>query len=127
MLQSGYFKDFKGGPKLLFWGDAEDMTILSRVLRASVNKSVPIGRDTFSTAIDGKTVLLEPVPRSMGAQTRDYGFAWQLDGKTARQFAERIDALENANAPGHVYLYCGVAGEVEVMVSCDQYPADLKP
>ena len=33
MLRYAFFADFKGGPKLLMWGDKSGMTALSQFLR----------------------------------------------------------------------------------------------
>jgi hypothetical protein len=54
-------------------------------------------------------------------------FQWELNGAASEQFADMVDAL--GPSPGHHYLepWTVAAGEPTVMVSCGEYPEDLRP
>jgi hypothetical protein len=127
MLRSGYFDDFKSGPKVLLWGDREAMQKLAALLRAASIGHGPLGLDSFSEAVDGRSIVIEPTSRSYGMISQDGWFRWGLDPETSSQFAEMIDVLAEVKEPGHQYLECGVLDEIVVMVARDEYPADLNP
>jgi len=127
ILRSAYFHNFKGGPKVLFWGDAEAMSKLSNLLRASSIGTGPLSLGSFSEAADRKAIVIHSVSRSVGMRVSGSGFEWGLDTETMISFADMVDVLAESKQPGHQYLECGVQGEIVVMAACGEYPADLSP
>jgi hypothetical protein len=127
ILRSAYFRDFKDGPKILFWGDARALSQLANVLRASSVGTGPLSLGSFSEAVDRKTIVIRTTSPPRGMQVSGSGFEWELDSPTMVDFAEKLDVLAKSNKPGHQYLECGVTGEIVVMASCAEYPADLAP
>ncbi|MBV9570825.1 MAG: hypothetical protein JO056_06265 [Alphaproteobacteria bacterium] len=127
MLRSGYFDDFKGGPKLLFWGDRQDMQALAGAFRAASAGIGAVSLDSISEAVDQKSVVIQPATRPLGILPEDGEFRWILDRETIRQFAEMVDVLAAETGPGHQYLECGTPNEITAMVACDEYPANLNP
>jgi hypothetical protein len=127
MLRSAYFQDFKGGPKILFWGDASSMRELAKLLNASSVGSGPLVLNSFVEAVDGKTITIRAVTKPSGMQISGNDFQWALDPETMTEFAELVDALAESTRPGHQYLTCGVDDEITVMASCGEYPPYLNP
>ena len=127
MLRSAYFDDFKDGPKVLFWGDGTAMRKLADLLRAGSIGKERLSLDSFSDAVDRKSIVIEPASRSFGMQPQGEYFRWRLDSETMLEFAELVDVLAESNEPGHQYLECGVKEEITVMVARDEYPPDLNP
>lgn len=127
MLRSAFFDDFNGGPKLLFWGNAKGMNALAEQLMKCAASSKKICLDTIGTSVDGKTIIIEPVASSAGMRQSGGSFIWRLDSEWMAVFAEMVGVLAVSKTPGHQYLECGVDGEIEVMVSKDEYRDDLNP
>ncbi|MEI9931074.1 MAG: hypothetical protein WDM89_11145 [Rhizomicrobium sp.] len=127
MLRFGYFEDFKGGPKFLFWGDGSAVCQLGDLLRSGSVGNGPLGLDPFSKAVDGKTVMIRSVSRSTGLRPAGSYFEWSLSKEDMVEFAELVDVLADRKGSGHQYLTCGTADEITVMVSKDEYPAELGP
>ena len=124
-ILTGYFADFKDGPKVLFWGDASAMRELAGLLRASTIGSQPLALGSFVRATDGRSVLIRMVPNAEGMVPVGNYFEWRLDMATANIFAELVDVLAEANSSGHQYLEC--ASGIAVIASVGEYPPTLKP
>ena len=127
ILRSAYYSDFKGGPKVVFWGDSKAIEQLANLLRASAIGTGPLALGSFCEAVDGRAIIIQTAVSQCGMQPYGSGFEWNLNAQTMADFAERLDILAESNRPGHQYLECGVTGEIAVMASCGEYPADLKP
>ena len=127
ILRSAYFQDFKDGPKVLFWGDTKAMRDLAGLLNASSVGTEPLALGSFSDAVDRKTIVILPTSPTVGMRFRDSRFEWCLDPETMIDFSDKLNVLAESNKPGHQYLECGVKGEIVVMASCGEYPADLSP
>jgi hypothetical protein len=69
MLRSAYFPDFKGGPKVLFWGDANAMHQLANLLNASSVGTGPLVLNSFITAVDGNTITIRTAYACLGMRT----------------------------------------------------------
>jgi hypothetical protein len=126
MLRARYFPDFKGGPKLLFWGNADGMRHLIAVLESFP----PTGSEHVMSGLinNAPKLVLRSAVESRGMQKQqDHLFEWILEPKTVADFREKVQVLTTANVPGHQYLECNAADEITAMVSCDEYPSDLKP
>jgi hypothetical protein len=131
MLRYAFFADFKGGPKLLVWGDQNGMTALSRFLRemATAPREVEFSALGFCAAAGDRVIAL-PHAGSCTALRKTPGdqriFHWEIDKSDAERFAELVDVLA-ASAHGHQYLEPDrpTAGAVAVMVSIGEYPDDL--
>ena len=134
MLRHAYFAEFNTGPKYLLWGDAEDMTRLMEALAAASNGAP---RRTLtdipdSMSVDGSNVVLETVTRDIGLwqDARDPGlYHWQVDEECWLMFADLVEPLTRCSThhPRHQYLDCLGENEITVMVSCGEYPDDMKP
>jgi len=59
-LRSGYFSDFKGGPTVLLWGDADAMRQFASTLRTSAIRFGTLSPDSLIEAVDGRPILLKP-------------------------------------------------------------------
>jgi hypothetical protein len=126
-LRSAYFPDFKGGPKVLFWGDAAALHQLGTSLERASARSERQELAEYCDFIDGKEIALERAARSRGMVPIAGGFRWVLRGEHAARFASLINALARSNVPAHQYLVCEARGEIIVMVSSGEYPAYLRP
>ncbi len=127
-LRSAHFEDnFKGGPKVLFWGDVEGIRDLRDFLRQIKNATNPLTLSSFCEAADGKEITLIPVSDQLasGMRIKIECLDWMLDPKTADDFAEMVDILASSGI-GHQYLDCR-EDEVPVMVSTGEYAASLNP
>lgn len=126
-LQSAHFEQpFKGGPKVLLWGDVDGMRDLRDFLRQLRTAETPRTLASFCEAADGKEITVVPMldRRENGMCLRRDRLEWKLDPATADEFADKIDALTNVS-DGHQYLECP-GDEVGVMVSAGEYPANLR-
>jgi hypothetical protein len=131
MLRYAYFADFKGGPKLLMWGDRSGMTAVSRFLRemAAAPREIEFSELGFC-ATTGDRVIVLPYKGPYSALRKTSGdqqiFRWELDKSQAESFAELVDVLA-VSAHGHQYLEPDrpTPGAVTVMVSIGEYPDDL--
>jgi len=131
MLRFAFFKNFKSGPKILFWGGREDISELSKVLRehSAAEREFNLNEDGRFLSADGSQIILENGNRTMGMQREsnaDSRFKWVLDPEGMEEIAEKLDELNRAGA-GHQYLEGWRAGEIPVMVSIGEYPEDLVP
>jgi len=132
ILRSGYFSDFKDGPTMLFWGDADAMRQLASVLRASAIGAGTLALDSVVEAADGRSIVLKTVPKAEGMQVigdrlGQRHLEWLLDAETMNWFAELLEHLADSGGPGHQYLESQVFEELTVMAACDEYAADLRP
>lgn len=134
MLRHAYFPVFKGGPKYLFWGDAEDMAHLMEALAAASNgaRSRSLRDVPDSLSVDGSAVLLETVAEDVGLwrDARDGDlYHWQLSEESWTMFAELVESLTHCSPkrPGHQYLDCLGDNEITVMISCGEYPDEIRP
>jgi hypothetical protein len=131
MLRYAFFADFKGGPKLLMWGDQSGMTALSRFLRESATapRELEFAELGFCAA-SGDRVMVLPYKGPYSTLRKTSGdhriFLWELDKSQAGRFAELVDVLA-ISALGHQYLEADspTPGAVTVMVSIGEYPDDL--
>jgi len=128
-LQSAYFRNFNGGPKVLLWGDRDGMHALSGFLRKLLITPAPATLSGICTAVDRKTITvrMRANRRDTGMRPNGGGLEWTLRLQSADDFAELIDALASSRDPGHQYLTCGVSDEIIVMVSRGEYPETLRP
>ena len=134
MLRYGYFHAFKSGPKLLIWGEVADMARLFEALSQMAAGEGPAALTDIADCLsaDGSTVLLETVGEAAGIE-RDEDepdvFHWRVDEEGWYAFQEQVETLTRCTAakPGHQHLQCLADGEIAVMVSCGEYPADLRP
>ncbi len=134
MLRFGYFHDFTTGPKLLIWGGPQDMVRLHEALAGIAIGEGPdsLGDVSGSRSVDGATVLFETVVEAEGIvrdEVEPDVFHWRVDEETWRWFQELVEPLTHCSVikPGHQYLECHAGGDIAVMVSCCEYPDDLKP
>jgi hypothetical protein len=126
MLRAEYFSDFKGGPTLLFWGNADGM----RHLIVMIESMPTAGSDVVLSGFlnDAPRIILRSAVASRGMQKKqDHLFEWVLDPRVAADFCDKIRLVATANFPAHNYLEANEAGEITVTVSCGEYPSDLKP
>jgi hypothetical protein len=127
-LRSAHFeRDFKGGPKVLLWGDVEGMRDLRDFLRQLQTAEAPRTLTSLCEAADGKEITVVPSfdVRENGMCVRKDRLEWKLDPTAAHEFAGLVDALTDVS-DGHQYLECP-GDEVGVMVSTGEYPANLRP
>lgn len=124
---SGYFVEFKDGPKVLLWGDILGLRELASLLRASAACREPLPLDLFVQRTDGRSILIRIVPKSEGMIAVGTYFEWRLDTETVAEFAEMVDVLAEAKSPVHQYLESFGGGGIPVMVSCGEYPPNLRP
>jgi hypothetical protein len=103
------------------------MGALADQLMRCATRSETACLETIATPVDRKLITIEPAACSDGMRRRDDGFVWRLDSEWMTAFAEMVDVLAVSKPPAHQYLECGVHGEIEVMVSRDEYPDDLNP
>lgn len=132
MLRYGYFSNLNTGPKLLIWGGPDDMARLYEVLCLLAQGEGPATLTDLVGCIpaDGTTVLFETVGEPEGI-TRDEVepevFHWRMDAEGWFDFQALIEPLTHRDGRGHQYLESRAGEDIVVMVSCDEYPADLKP
>lgn len=117
-IASKYFEDFLD-PTLLLWGEVSDLRELSHVLR---NLDINSSR-TITSPKDGYPVTLTLSEHTLGLRKLPSGFVWHLSKSVASHFADLIDVLETS-PHGHQYLECP-DDKIVVMVSFNEYPADL--
>jgi hypothetical protein len=130
MLRHAYFPDFESGPKFVIWGDADDMRGLMDVFNTAAKE--PSLFSLCDLSIDGSRIVLETTENPTGVRrdTSNPGiFHWQVDQDGWYAFAEQVETLTNCSPakPAHQLLECLADGEIIVMVSCGEYPDDLKP
>ena len=131
MLRYAFFTDFKGGPKLLLWGDSAGILSLSSFLqRMAAAPCETRFSDLGFSAAAGEDVIVVPQTDSVGGVRTVRGsestFHWELDAVHAARFAEMVEVLSAPSCRGHQYLeHFGSADEITVMVSCGEYPDDL--
>ena len=132
MLRYAFFDDFKGRDRLLLWGDQGDMRALTDFLRQFAESPKEVRFDQLGFyAVAGEIVTVVPRAKSGGHLKRvspgNKAFRWELDQTASERFADLVDPL--TTRPGHQYLepWMVVAGEPTVMVSCGEYPEDLRP
>jgi hypothetical protein len=125
-LKSAYFQSWKGGPTVLFWGDANGMRQLQDWLR-SIGGSERLALEASCTAIDGNDITAEVVPLEKDAGMR-FGSAcltWYVQPALAGDFVEMLDGLASG-ASGHQYLDAR-GNKVAVEISVGEYPETLHP
>jgi hypothetical protein len=134
MLRYGYFHDLKSGPKLLIWGGPDDMARLYEALSQVAASEGPQALTDIQgcVAVDDTTVLLETVGEAEGIVRDEVEadvFHWRVDEEDWYAFQELVEPLTHCSSakPGHQYLESLANGEITVMVSCGEYPDDLKP
>lgn len=125
-LKSAYFRSWKGGPTVLFWGDADDIRQLQGWLR-SIGASDALTLKAFCTSVDGNEITSEVVAREEDAGMRlgSKGLEWSVQPALAGDFAEMLDGLASG-ASGHQYLDAR-GNDVAVEVSVGEYPETLHP
>lgn len=129
-IRSAYFEkfDFGAAPNLLLWGSNAEMTRLCGFLRrAAAGSADQVALNTISEPVDGKLVTVRKAQFSIGLVKAPDGFDWILDVETLNGFADLVEALSNANRPGHQYLETAMHGQIAVRVSCDEYPDEFRP
>jgi hypothetical protein len=130
MLRHAYFPDFESGPKLVIWGDADGMRGLMEVFNTAANE--PSLFSLCDLSVDGSRIVLETVenPTGMRRDPSDSNtFRWQADQEGWYAFAEQVETLTRCSParPDHQLLECLADGEIIVMVSCGEYPDELRP
>jgi hypothetical protein len=106
VLRYAFFDDFKGGPKMLFWGQAAGMPVLAPVLRRASGRpgTFPIMNDAGFHSVDGSRVTIVSGRDESGLRRRSgTAFDWRMTSETAHDFAELVDGLAGADH-GHRYL-----------------------
>jgi len=131
MLRYAFFPEFKFDPTLLLWGDSADMAMLSDFLRqvAAAPGRTNLSGLGFCSAV-GQTVMLLSKSESASSVRileKDGSLEWEIGVSEALKFADMIDTLATSSRPGHHYLECTSSSSITVMVSCGEYPADLRP
>ena len=131
MLRYAFFKEFNLGPKVLLWGDSQDMSNLSNLLRLASQQGgqFRFGELNSFHSADGCiiTLVCGEHPNGMARiSSSENEFRWAMDAEFAEECAEKIDVLGHSVA-GHQYLedFRGVG--ITVMVSTGEYPDDLAP
>jgi len=126
VLRYRYRDDYKGGPKILLWGDNPDMGALSAFFRqfASAPREVKL-TEIGCTPVANDIVIVTPQHGSHGGIFRvpgkEHTFRWEIDSTHAEQFAEMVEALAVPSRSGHQYLeHLGDRGPIVVMVSCGE-------
>jgi len=125
MSQVSYFPDWaygSGQGVILFWGD--DATDFCE-LRDALAEPAITGHH-FSGP--GAEIDLQLSERSRGMlRQSDRSFQWAISKTDATCFHDLVVALVDSGIPaGHQYLECNVPGEVTVIVSRGEYPADWR-
>jgi hypothetical protein len=122
-LRSGYFEDFKSGPKVLFWGDPEGISRLRDFLH---DPNQWHSLESFCKALDGRKITIRAVANwhDAGVRLAPDSLEWTLDPASADEFAEKVGKL--VSKKGHQYLRFP-KGDIDVMVSQGEYPENLKP
>ncbi len=134
MLRHAFFPDFESGPKVVLWGEAADMQRLIDVFAAAANDE---GSSYLSdlldcVSVDGSVIEIETLPEPTGMK-RDSAdpslFHWGVDQDGWYAFVEQLEPLTRCSSqkPGHQYLRCLADSEITVIVSCGEYPDDMKP
>ncbi|HUO97870.1 MAG TPA: hypothetical protein VMU01_04345 [Rhizomicrobium sp.] len=134
MLRHAFFAEFKSGPKFVIWGDGEDMTRLMEALAAASNGAPnrPLSDIPDSLSVDGSALVMETVAEDVGLwrDRRDPDlYHWQVNEESWLMFAEQVESLTRCSTKrqGHQYLDCLGDDEIAVLVSCGEYPDDMKP
>jgi hypothetical protein len=123
MFQTSYFSDWNGEGVILFWADE---TADFRELRDALSEIVSAGHHFTGPGVEIDLQLSE---RSHGMlRHNDGSFQWAVSKTDATRFRDLVAALVEPSTPaGHQYLECNIPGEITVVVSRGEYPADLKP
>lgn len=123
MFQTSYFSDWKGEGVILFWADE---TADFRELLDALGEIVSTSHHFTGLGVEIDLQLSE---RSRGMlRQNDRSFLWAISKTDATCFRDLVAALVEPSTPaGHQYLECNVPGEITVVVSRGEYPADLKP
>jgi hypothetical protein len=132
ILRSGYFPNLKGGPTVLFWGDANAMQQLASILRASAIGKGTLALNTVIKAVDDRPIMLKTVAKAEGMQVVEdthghRSLEWLLDPETMVWFAELLESLAQSDGPGHQFLDTLPNGQITVMAASNEYPAELQP
>jgi hypothetical protein len=125
-LRSAYFRDWKGGPTVLFWGDANGLRGLRDWLR-SVSAPDALAFEALCTSVDGKKIRIKAVPDEGDAGMR-FGcndLEWSLQPALAEDFADKLDVLASS-VSRHQYLDAR-GNDIAVEVSIGEYPETLHP
>jgi hypothetical protein len=132
MLCYGYFSNLNTGPKLLIWGGPDDMARLYEALSLAGEGEGPesLADITGSRSVDGSSVLFETVGDPEGIVRDEVEpdiYHWRMDTQGWFDFQSLVEPLTHRNGRGHQYLESRAGEDIVVMVSCDEYPADLMP
>ncbi|WP_372708344.1 hypothetical protein [Brevundimonas sp.] len=112
--------DFDGATTLLIWGDNAGMLSLLECLSGIVEgvSEVVVGEDQNTVTV---SVVAQAVRSHVSVSG---GLRWECSNDTLRRAGDLIGPLLQAS--GHQYL--DADGEAEqVMISANEYPADLRP
>lgn len=127
-LRSAYFPDFKGGPTLLFWGDAKAMSDFSDFFRdAGKRPADRIALAAISEAVDGNEIFLQRSSSPLGLTKTASGFDWILDTEALEVFSDLVAMLATSSHPSHQYLDDRKGRGITAMVSRDEYPDNFRP
>jgi hypothetical protein len=126
-FRSAYFPNFKGGPKVLFWGDTKAIADLAALIRQCLEDFRSLDLTSRGHSVDGRAIILMPSTFPKGMQFTGSRFEWFLDRETMLQFVEMLDSLAKAEGPGHQYLDTLGPEEITVMASSGEYPDTLSP
>ena len=125
-LRSAYFRSWKGGPTVLFWGDAVGMRQLRDWLR-SVTAPDVLAFESLCASVDGNEIAIKVVAheRDAGMRFGRDGLEWSLQPVLAEDFADKLDVLASS-ASGHQYLDAR-GNDIAVEVSMGEHPETLHP
>jgi len=126
-LRSAYFSDWRGGPTVLFWGDAAGIRELRNFLRSPLTASNERSLEAFCISVDGRRITIRTVSneRDAGMRLALKDLEWSLQPELAEDFAHKVHQLTSTGA-GHQYLDAR-GNEVAVEVSIGEYPEALNP
>jgi hypothetical protein len=126
-LRSGYFEDWKGGPTVLFWGDAAGIRELRDFLRSACGAPNALTLDRLCEAVDRRAITVRAAsdPRDTGMRFARGGLEWRLHRGLAEEYAEKIHVLASSSS-GHQYLDAP-GGQIAVEVSIGEYSETIRP
>lgn len=96
-LRSAYFRSWKGGPTVLFWGDAVGMRQLRDWLR-SVTAPDVLAFESLCASVDGNEIAIKVV-----AHERDAGMRFGRDGLGSVEIQDSQIGTSMIQAPKGVW------------------------
>jgi hypothetical protein len=133
VVRFAVFANFKGTDTLLIWGDRVGLgrcQALLHTLASDASRAAVLNQQLWALAV-GRTKLQLARCQSgcmMKVRHAEGGasIAWHCAAEIFAEHADKIGALISSSNRGHQYL--DMRGDpLQVLVSVDEYPPDLKP